>query len=351
MGAAKSTLKAEYRVPFLAHATMEPMNCTVLIKDGRCTVWTGNQAPTLVKWFAAKASGLPSEQVDVHTPFLGGGFGRRAEVDFVVEAVEIASALKGRPVQTIWSREEDMRHDMYRPAALSRFEAGFDGESKLIAWSNRIAGPSVTEAFTQRLIPSAGGGMPDKTNAEGATFLPYELSNLKVEHAKVPVPMRIGFWRSVGHSFNAFFAEGFIDECAHQAKLDPLAYRRALLKQQPRYLKVLDEVAKLSGWDKPLAAVAGKKVGRGVAVAESFHSIVAEVVEVEISESGALKVTKVYAAVDCGFAVDPVIVRAQISSAIVYGLSAALYGRIDFEDGAVKQGNFNDYPMIIEANT
>jgi isoquinoline 1-oxidoreductase subunit beta len=346
MGAAKTRISAEYRVPFLAHAPMEPMNCTVLIKNGKCTVWAGNQSPTLVKWFAQKVSGLSGDAVEVHTPYLGGGFGRRAEPDFIVEAVEIAKAVPGRPVQTIWSREEDIRQDVYRPAALSRFEAGFDDQGKLLAWYNRIAGPSVAEAFTQRMMPDAGGGLQDKTNAEGATFLPYDLPSLKVEHAKVPVPMRVGFWRSVGHSYNAFFAECFLDECAVVAKLDPMAYRRQLLLGQPRYLKVLDEVAKLSNWDKPLAASEGKKVGRGVAIAESFHSIVAEVAEVEISPDGLIRVRKVFAAVDCGLAIDPVNIRAQVSSAIIYGLTAALYGRIDFEDGAVRQGNFNDYPML-----
>ncbi len=346
MGVAKTKISAEYRVPFLAHAPMEPLNCTVLIKDGKCTVWAGNQSPTLVKWFAQKVSGFSGDAVEVHTPYLGGGFGRRAEPDFIVEAVEIAKALPGRPVQTLWSREEDIRQDVYRPAALSRFEAGFDDKGKLLAWHHRIAGPSVAEAFTQRMMPDAGGGLQDKTNAEGATFLPYDFPSLKVEHAKVPVPMRVGFWRSVGHSFNAFFAESFLDECALASKLDPMVYRRQLLTQQPRYLKVLDEVARLSQWDKPLAASEGKRVGRGVAIAESFHSIVAEVAEVEVSSDGAIRVRKVFAAVDCGLGIDPVNIRAQISSAIIYGLTAALYGRIDFEDGAVRQGNFNDYPML-----
>ncbi len=349
MGAAKTKITAEYRVPFLAHAAMEPLNCTVLMKDGKCTVWAGNQAPTLVKMFAQKVTGFDGGSVEVHTPYLGGGFGRRAEPDFIVEAVEIAKAVPGRPVQTIWSREEDMRHDVYRPAALSRFEAGFDDQGKLLGWHNKIAGPSVSEAFVQRMIPSAGGGMPDKTNAEGATFLPYDFPNLLVEHAKVAVPVRVGFWRSVGHSFNAFFAECFVDECALVAKLDPMAYRRQLLAQQPRFLKVLDEVAKLSNWDKPLVPSEGKKVGRGVAIAESFHSIVAEVAEVEISADGAVRVRKVFAAVDCGLGIDPVNIRAQISSAIIYGLTATLHGRIDFADGAAKQGNFNDYPMLAMA--
>lgn len=350
MDAARSRIKAEYRVPFLAHAAMEPLNCTVLIKDGQCTVWAGNQAPTLVKWYAQKVTGFEADRVQVHTPLLGGGFGRRAEIDFVVEAVEIAKALPGRPVQTIWSREEDMRHDMYRPAALSRFEAGFDDKGRLTAWHNRIAGPSVTESFTRRLLPDAMGGMPDKTNAEGATFLPYDLPALRVDHALVPVPVRVGFWRSVGHSFNAFFAESFIDECAAAAGQDGVTYRRALLAKSPRYLKVLEEVARLSGWDKPLAASAGGKRGRGVAIAESFHSIVAEVAEVEVGEDGQIRVRKVFAAVDCGFAVDPAIVKAQIASAVVFGLSACLHGRIDLEAGAVKQGNFSDYPMVTLAS-
>ena len=356
-GSATRQIKAEYRVPFLAHAAMEPLNCTVQIKNGACEIWAGNQAPTLVKWLAAGKAGVDSEKVTVHTPYLGGGFGRRADLDYVVEAVEIARQADGAAVKTVWTREEDMQHDVYRPAVLSRFEAGFDAKSELVAWRNAIAGPSVNFQFISRINPQfASNALPDKTNAEGATFLPYGLPNLQVRHVQIDVPVPVGFWRSVGHSFNAFFAESFIDECAQAAGFDPYQFRRKLLTSASapagaaRFLKVLDAAAGKAGWDQPLGAVAGKKVGRGIALAESFHSIVAEVAEVEVDGTGGIKVTRVVAAVDCGLAVDPVIVRAQLASGIVFGLTAALYGRIDVENGRVKQTNFGDYPMVTLAS-
>ena len=344
-------VSAEYKVPFLAHATMEPLNCTVQVKDGRCKIWAGNQAPTLVKWMAAKPAGVESDMVEVVTPYLGGGFGRRAEMDFVIEAVEIAKQAGGAAVQTIWSREEDMQHDVYRPAVLARFEAGLDDKGKLQAWRSSSAGPSVTKQFTARLNPLMASDMPDKTNVEGASFLPYNLPQLKVQHAAVPIGVPVGFWRSVGHSYNAFFVESFVDECALAAKLDPLSYRLSLLKDSTdpkakRFTALLEAVAKASGWDKPLASMANVKVGRGVAIAESFHSIVAQVAQIEIDSKNQVRVTKVWAAVDCGLCIDPVNAKAQLSSAIIFGLTAALHGRIDIENGKVEQSNFGNYPLL-----
>ena len=358
LASASKRIKAEYRVPFQAHATMEPLNCTVQIKDGACEVWVGNQAPTLVKWLAAGKAGVPSDKTTVHTPYLGGGFGRRAEADFIREAVEITKSANGAPVKTIWSREEDMQHDVYRPAVLSRFEAGLNDKGELVAWKNEIAGPSVMRQFTARIDPMYAGNMPDKTNAEGATFLPYDLPNLLVKHAQVEIPVPVGFWRSVGHSFNAFFVECFVDECAAAAGANPLQFRRQLLAgprsgaragddaMAKRILKVLDVLAESSGWATPMKPVAGKRVGRGIAIAESFHSIVAQVAEVEVAASGEIRCTRVVAVVDCGTVVDPVIAKAQVASAVHFGLSAALYGSIDIEGGRVKQGNFSDFPVV-----
>ncbi len=349
-------VKAEYRVPFLAHATMEPMNCTVQHTGTQCKIWCGNQAPLLIKWLAAKAAGLPSDAIEVHTLTMGGGFGRKFEMDVVNEAIEIARSMPGVPVQTIWSREEDMQHDVYRPAALGRFEATLDEQGRPRRWACHIAGPSVTAQAMGRMAGMGGGGMPDKTNVEGATFLPYALPALEVRHSMVDTGVPVGYWRSVGHSYTAFFVESFVDECAAAAGLDPLAYRLALLQANAgdataqRFAAVLQAAAKAAGWGTPVAPVPGQRVGRGIAVAESFHSIVAQVAEVAVDAQGVVKVTRVFCAVDCGFALDPVNARAQIRSGVHFGLTAALGGQIDIEQGRVKQTNFNDYPMLTLAH-
>ncbi|MEI7537740.1 MAG: molybdopterin cofactor-binding domain-containing protein [Betaproteobacteria bacterium] len=346
------TVKAEYRAPFLAHATMEPLNCTVLHTGSKCDIWCGNQAPLLIKWLAGKAAGLESEAIEVHTLMMGGGFGRKFEMDVINEAIEIARSMPNVPVQTIWSREEDMQHDFYRPAALGRFEATLDDKGMPQRWVTHIAGPSIMAQATARMAGMAGGGMPDKTNVEGATFLPYALPALEVRHSLVDAGVPVGFWRSVGHSFTAFFVESFIDECAAAAGQDPLTYRLALLAANAddptaqRFAAVLQTAAKMAGWGAPVAPLAGHKVGRGIAVAESFHSIVAHVAEVAVDAKGAVKVTKVFSALDCGFALDPVNSRAQIRSGVHFGLTAALFGEIEIEKGRVKQSNFLDYQML-----
>jgi isoquinoline 1-oxidoreductase subunit beta len=342
---------AEYKVPFLAHATMEPLNCTVQIKDDRCKIWVGNQAPTLVKWFAATPAGVSSDNVDVETPLLGGGFGRRAEMDFIVEAIEIARQAGGAAVQTIWSREEDMQHDVYRPAALARFEAALDEKGMPSAWSAKLAGPSIMKQLMLRMQPMMANEQPDKTSAEGVTFLPYHLPLMQVQQASVDVGVPVGFWRSVGHSFTAFFVESFIDECAALAKQDPLAYRKSLLANSAepdakRFDILLDTVAKASAWGTPLVAKPGLRVGRGLAIAESFKSIVAQVAEVEVNAKNEVRVTKVWAAVDCGLCIDPVNAKAQISGAIIFGLTAALKGQIDIDKGRAIQSNFGNYPLL-----
>ncbi len=343
LAAPAKSVSADYFVPYLAHATMEPINCTAVMRGARsCEVWVGNQAPSVVRWIAAKASGLDSDQVTVHTPYLGGGFGRRAEMDVVMQAVMLARRLPDTPVQLIWSREEDVQHDIYRPMAAARFSAALDRAGNIVGWKNRIVGQSCTGDLTARLMPAAASDlMKDKTTVEGAFDLPYLLPNRRVEHVLTHEPVPVGYWRSVGHSYNAFFTECFLDECAHAAGQDPYAYRRALLAQAPRHRRVLEVAADKAGWGTPLP----KGRGRGIALAESFHSIVAQVAEVEVAGS-TLKVRRVVCAIDCGFAVNPDTVAAQMESGIVYGLTAALHGEITVKNGRVEQSNFPNYDMV-----
>ncbi len=347
LAGATRLLEATYEVPYLAHATMEPINCTALVKDGRCEVWVGNQAPTLVRWFAAKAANVPSEAVTVHTPFLGGGFGRRVEMDVVVEAAAIAARLQGAPVQLIWSREEDLQHDVYRPMALAKFRCALDGSGAIAAWHNRIVGQSCTQELTARLLPAAASDlMKDKTTVEGAFDLPYSMPNRLVEHVRVRQPVPVGFWRSVGHSYNAFFVEAFMDEVAHAANKDPFDFRRAMLAAAPRHLRVLEAAARKAGWGAPLDARPGTRSGRGIALAESFHSIVAQVAEVEVDANRVVHVRRVVCAIDCGRAINPDTVTAQMESGILFGLSAALHGEITLKAGRVEQANFPSYGMV-----
>ncbi|MGB3936250.1 MAG: molybdopterin cofactor-binding domain-containing protein, partial [Burkholderiales bacterium] len=344
---AQKLVEADYEVPYLAHATMEPMNATALVKDGRCEIWVGNQAPTLVKWFAAKAANVPGDAVTVHTPFLGGGFGRRIEIDVSVEAAAIAARMPGVPVQLIWSREEDMRHDAYRPMAHSRLRCALDASGSIAAWHHRIVGQSCTQGLTSRLLPAAASDlMKDKTTAEGAFDLPYAMPNRLVEHVLAEQPVPVGYWRSVGHSYNAYFVEAFLDEIARAAGKDPFEFRRAMLGGAPRHRRVLEAAAQLGGWGTPLAAAPGTRAGRGIALAESFHSIVAQVAEVEVDAKGAVRARRIACAVDCGKAVNPATVVAQMQSGIVFGLTAALHGEITLKGGRVEQGNFGDYPML-----
>ena len=335
-----SKVTAEYRVPYLAHATLEPQNCTAqMMEDGSVQVWAPTQSPSMAQWLGAKAAGVKTHQVTVHSTFLGGGFGRRSEMDLVVQAVLLAKQTGGRPVQLIWSREEDMTHDMYRPAALARLSAGLDGSGNLIYWHSTSASGSVMDSMSARIgMPAIG---PDQTNAEGMADQVYEIPNVKIEHALVNHPVPLGFWRSVGHSQNAFFSEHFMDEVALRANQDPLEFRRKLLQQHPRHLAVLNLAAEKAGWGKPLA----QGLARGIALHQSFGSIVAQVAEVSIVEKK-VKVHRVVCAIDCGIAVNSDIIAQQMESGIVYGLTAALYGEITLEAGAVKQKNFPDYDML-----
>ena len=343
-------IRATYRLPYLAHATMEPMNCTVWVREGRCTVWTGTQfqnAPGVVgggaRQVAAKAAGVEADDTEVHTTFLGGGFGRRAERDFVREAAELAGKIDG-PVKVIWSREDDMQRDFYRPASHHELVAVLGDDGMPEAWQHRIATQSILQHLVPGWVPGFAerwAGSKDPTATEGASNQPYHVPNIRVTFAKVDLPIPVGFWRSVGHTHTAFVVESFIDELAHAARRDPYTYRRGLLGEHPRLLRVLDSVAKASDWGS--AAPQGR--ARGIAMAESFGSFVAEVAEVSIQD-GRPRVHKVWCAIDCGVVVNPAIVRAQMESGIVYGLTAALYGEINIEGGRVVQSNFHDYPML-----
>ncbi len=334
-------IRAEYRVPLLAHACMEPMNCTARVESGHAEVWCGNQAPDLMRLFAARALDLPQERIVVHTPLLGGGFGRRAEPDALWRALAVARELPGQTVQLIYSREQDMQHDVYRPPAVSRCAARLAGDGTIAAWHDHIASPSVTRAVLGRAFPRLPLAGPDKTTVEGAAFLPYAVPHRRVEHSMVPIPVPVGYWRSVGHSANAFFSESFVDELAAAAGRDPLEFRLAHLAARPRAAHVLTLARELSGWDSsPPAGIA-----RGVALHESFHSIVAQVAEVTL-ENGRIRVPRVVCVIDCGRVVNPDIVIAQMESGIAFGLSAALYGDVRVEKGEIQQWNFPDYRVV-----
>jgi len=336
-GAAKK-IEAVYEAPFLAHATMEPMNCAAQVRADGCDVWAPTQFQGLAQMMAAKIAGLKPEQVNIHTTYLGGGFGRRAEQDFVIEAVEISKAA-GAPVQVTWSREDDMQHDFYRPASYSRFEAGLDAEGWPVAWSNRIACPSIMSRF----IPGAVKDGLDESSVEGAADLPYAIPNIFVDYQLTETGIPVGFWRSVGHSQNAFFSECFLDELAAASGKDPYEFRRRLLQKAPRHLGVLELAATKAGWGEALPA--GRY--RGIAVLKSFESYVAEVAEVSVDKkSSGVRVHRVVCAVDCGRTVNPLTIEAQMQSAIVFGMTAALKGEITINKGRVEQGNFDEYQML-----
>jgi isoquinoline 1-oxidoreductase beta subunit len=338
MAGAVTKVEATYQVPFLAHATMEPMNCTVHVRRDGCEVWVGNQVLGRAQAAAAKTAGLPLDKVVVHNHLIGGGFGRRLEIDGVIRAVEIAKHVDG-PVKVIWTREEDIQHDMYRPSFFDRISAGLDEKGMPVAWSHRFAGSSIIARWAPPLFKN--GLDPDTT--EGAIDLVYALPNLHVEYAQVePAGIPTAFWRSVGPSHNVFVTESFIDELAAAAKQDAVAYRLALLDKTPRAKAVLALAAEKAGWGAPVP----KGIGRGVSVQFVFATYMAHVAEVEVSKDGAVRVRRVVCAVDCGTVVNPDTVRAQIQSAIIFGITAALYGEITLKDGRVEQANFDTYQML-----
>jgi isoquinoline 1-oxidoreductase beta subunit len=325
-------------VPFLAHATMEPMNCTVHVRKDGCEVWVGSQVLARAQAAAAQTTGLPLDKVVVHNHLIGGGFGRRLEVDGIIRAVQIAQHVDG-PVKVVWTREEDIQHDMYRPYWFDRISAGLDGKGMPIAWNHRFAGSSVVARWAPPLFNN--GLDPDTT--EGAINLAYALPNTHVEYLRVEPPgIPTAFWRSVGPSHNVFVTESFIDELAAAAKQDPVQYRRALLDETPRAKAVLDLAAEKAGWGQPLP----KGVGRGVSVQVAFANYMAQIAEVEVATDGAVRVRRVVCAVDCGTAVNPDTVRAQIQGAVIFGITAALHGEITLKDGRVEQTNFDTYEML-----
>ena len=336
--AGTTKVEATYHVPFLAHATMEPMNCTVHVRQDGCEVWIGSQAMARVQAAAAKAAGLPLDKVVVHNHLIGGGFGRRLESDGVTRAVEIAKHVDG-PVKVVWTREEDIQHDMYRPYWFDRMSAGLDDKGMPAAWSHRYAGSSVIA----RWLPPAFNNGLDPDSTEGAINLVYALPNMRVEYLRVEPPgIPTAFWRSVGPSHNVFVVESFMDELAAAAKQDPVGYRRALLDKAPRAKAVLELAAEKAGWGQPLP----KGVGRGVSLQFVFATYMAQVAEVEVSKDGAVRVRRVVCAVDCGTVVNPDTVRAQIQSAVMFGITAALYGEITLKDGRVEQANFDTYQIL-----
>lgn len=339
-----SAVEAWYSVPFLAHATLEPMNATARVRDGKVDVWAPTQVPQMCRHAAARVAGVEVDDVDLHVTLLGGGFGRRLEVDYVAQAVRVAMDMPGVPVQLTWSREEDATHDFYRPMQVARLRAGLGGDGLPETLHVKSAGDAISPRWMERGMPSLSGpvDLPDKTAAEGLFDQPYAFGSQRFEHVFTRSGVPVGFWRSVGHSHNAFIMESFVDELAAAAKKDPLELRRALLKRAPRHLAVLELAAERSGWGwTPLAA--GR--ARGLALHESFGSIVAQVAEVSL-EAGVVRVHRVVCALDCGVVVNPNIVAQQMEGAVVYGLTAALHGRIDIHDGVVQQGNFPAYPMV-----
>jgi len=330
---AASLHAATYELPLLAHATMEPMNCTADVTAEACDLYVGTQVQQMAQAAAAEAAGLPPERVRVHTTLLGGGFGRRLEIDFIPAAVAASKAV-GVPVQLIWTREDDMTHDYYRPPAAIRLDAGFDTSHKLVAWRFHSVSPSITARFAP--------DTPDPFDSvvEGAANTPYAVPNLSVNYTRQEIGLGVGYMRSVSHAINCFAIESFMDELAHAAGRDPLSFRLELLDQKPRHRRVLQAAADLAGWGQ---APAGHHLG--LALMEGYTTVIAQVAQISI-EQGALKIHKISCAVDCGQMVNPKIVESQISGGIVFGLSTALWGEINVAGGQVRQQNFNTYRVV-----
>ena len=335
-------ISALYEVPYLAHACMEPMNCTADVRQGSCEIWAPTQSSTMARDAAAELLDLDEDQVQVHTTFLGGGFGRRVETDTVRQAVQISKAV-GRPVQVIWSREEDIQHDFYRPMAVARFRGLLSGDGRVLGVATRSASQSVIGNFVGRLAPFAATSEPDPSSVEGLAFSPYGFPNYLVEHKLMEGPVPVGFWRSVGHSFNAFLIESFVDQLAAEAGRDPFDLRLELLAERPRFRAVLDKLREASNFGDWSGS--GKDRGQGLAIHRSFGTIVGQVADVTMAGDG-VKIDRVTCVVDCGQVVNPSILEAQMESGIIFGLTAAFFGRITLQDGTVAESNFHDYEML-----
>lgn len=338
--AGATEISAEYRMPFLAHSTMEPMNATALFTGDALEVWCGNQGPTLMRDKCADAVGLDAEQVTLHTTLMGGGFGRRSEIDFGVLAANVAKEMPGVPIQLTWTREEDMSHDAFRPAIMGRYK-GAVKDGKAVLLDAKVAGPSVTASAMKRLMGFSAAG-PDKVHVEGAFDQPYKIPNYRVTGHLTDMDIPLGFWRSVGNSVNAFMHDSFLDELAHTAGADPLEFRLDMMRNEHApSAGVLEAVRDMSGWT-------GKTpdgIGRGVAFAHSFGTPVAQVIEV-IDEDGSIRMNRAWIAADLGTILDPGNLEAQLYGGMIYGLSAAAFGEITFADGAVEQQNFPDYDAL-----
>src|SRR5579862_8675230 len=338
LGGAAQKIEAIYEAPYLAHATMEPINCTADVRADRVDVWAPTQFQTMAQGTAAKICGLKPENAFIHTTYLGGGFGRKAGTDFVIEAVETSKAI-GKPIMLTWSREDDTQHDYYRPASYAKLAGGLGADGFPVAWTTRVACPSIMEAW----FPGSTKNNLDPSSVEGVANLPYSIPNIHVDYVRTEPGIPVGFWRSVGNSQNGFFSECFMDELAAAGKKDPYEFRRRLLDKAPRHLGVLELAAQKAGWDKPLPA--GRY--RGIAVLFAFESYAAQVVEISVDRKArSVKVHRVVCAVDVGRALNPANIVMQSESAIAYGLSSALYGEITIAKGRVVQTNFNTYPVL-----
>lgn len=347
VASAAQVIRATYEAPYLAHATMEPMNATVLVHDGRAELWTGTQVPTFARAAVAMVLDIDEEQVTLHQRMLGGGFGRRLEADYVAQATAIARAMPGVPVQTLWTREDDLRHDFYRPAAVSQLEAGLDANGRVTGLVSHSASQAPFKALSRRVGLVYTMHIPDKTTAEGTWDQPYEFPALRAAHAEVELPVPVGSWRSVGHSHQGFFFETFIDELAHAVPQDPLAFRLSLLQRHPRAAAVLQLAAEKAGWGSALPPAAdGQPRARGLALHWSFGTVVAQVAEVSLAADRRIRVHRVVSAVDCGLVVNPRGVAQQVESSVIYGLSAALYGEVAIDAGRIRPGNFDGYRLL-----
>src|SRR5439155_19101440 len=337
MGSAVKKVEAAYELPFLAHATMEPMNFTADVKVDRCDLYGPTQFQQLAQGLAAQAAGVPAEKVSLHTTFLGGGFGRRIDVDYIVQAVQISKAA-GAPVKLVWTREDDMTHDFYRPMSYHQMSAGLDGQGRPVAMKFQATSPSVTS----RLFPSVVSKEGVDPFMTEAAVIPYDIPNLSASSVIHDTGLRVGYWRSVSHAANTFANESFIDELAAAAGKDPYEYRRMLLDKEPRFRNVLDIAARNAGWGQPPPA--GRS--RGIALMSGYDSYLAEVAEISVARDGGIRVHRVVCAVDPGMMVNPDIVKAQIEGSVVFGLTAALKGEITLQNGRVQQTNFDSYPML-----
>jgi isoquinoline 1-oxidoreductase beta subunit len=334
---AAQTLEQSYKLPYISHAQVEPINCTAHVEKGRCRIWVPTQGQTATQMTASKLTGLPLEKVEVMTLPAGGGFGLRAEQDPVVDSVLLSKALN-RPVKVIWSREDDFANDYFRPANHCKIKAGLDKDGRLIAWSHKVAAPSVMS----RVMPQFVKNGIDGDAVSGIMDMPYFLPNLFVNYVMVNLPISVGFWRSVGYSANVFAVESFMDELAHAAGKDPVEFRLDHMEKGSRPYNILSLVAEKGGWDRPVPN--GR--ARGVAVNSCFESFAAHMAEVSVGKRGRITVHKVVCALDCGTAVYPDAIRAQAESGVIMGLSTAFYEKVRFSDGGVKTANYDNYPVL-----